>query len=97
MQLLEAEVLARRDSAVARLLREARFPDLRTLEQLQWEALQGVERAQLAQLASCEYLERAPTTCVAEERKRSKGSNGERALLGPEQPADRRGRDRRRG
>ena len=59
MQLLEAEVLARRDSAVARLLREARFPDLKTLEQLQWEALQGVERAQLAQLASCEYLERA--------------------------------------
>jgi len=65
VQLLEAEVLARRDSAVARLLREARFPDLKTLEQLQWEALQGVERAQLAQLASCEYLERADDIVIA--------------------------------
>jgi DNA replication protein DnaC len=65
VQLLEAEVLARRDSAVARLLHQARFPDLKTLEQLRWEALQGVERAQLAQLASCEYLERAEDIVIA--------------------------------
>ena len=30
LQLLEAEVLTRRDGAVARLLRQARFPDLKT-------------------------------------------------------------------
>ena len=56
VQLLEAEVLARRDSAVARLLRQARFPDLKTLEQLDWDALHGIERPQLAQLAACEYI-----------------------------------------
>ena len=59
LQLLEAEVLTRRDGAVARLLRQARFPDLKTFEQLDWEALGGVERPQLAQFATCEYIERA--------------------------------------
>ena len=65
VQLLEAEVLARRDSAVARLLRQARFPDLKTLDQLDWEALRGVERPQLAQLATCEYIERADDVVIA--------------------------------
>ena len=65
LQLLESEVLARRDGAVARLLRQARFPDPKTLEQLDWEALQGVERPQLAQLATCEYLERAEDIVIA--------------------------------
>ena len=37
LQLIEVEVLTRRDGAVARLLRQARFPDLKTFEQLDWE------------------------------------------------------------
>ena len=65
LQLLEAEVLTRRDGAVARLLRQARFPDLKTFEQLDWEALGGVERPQLAQLASCAYIERAEDVVIA--------------------------------
>ena len=65
LQLLESEVLSRRDSAVARLLRQARFPDVKTLEQLDWEALQGIERPQLAQLATCGYLERAEDVVIA--------------------------------
>ena len=65
VQLLEAEVLARRDSAVARLLRQARFPDLKTLEQLDWDALHGIERPQLAQLAACEYIERTEDVVIA--------------------------------
>ncbi|MCY3656753.1 MAG: ATP-binding protein [Chloroflexi bacterium] len=65
VQLLEGEVLSRRDSAVARLLRQARFPDLKTFEQLDWEALQGVERPQLAQLATCEYIEHAEDVVIA--------------------------------
>ena len=75
LQLLEAEVLTRRDGpagyprirgrAVARLLRQARFPDLKTFEQLDWEALGGVERPQLAQLATCEYIERADDVVIA--------------------------------
>ena len=75
LQLLEGEVLSRRDSpagyprirgrAVARLLRQARFPDLKTFEQLDWDALQGVARPQLAQLAACEYIERAEDIVIA--------------------------------
>ena len=58
-------MLTRRDGAVARLLRQARFPDLKTLDQLDWEALRGVERPQLAQLATCEYIERAEDVVIA--------------------------------
>ena len=58
-------MLTRRDGAVARLLRQARFPDLKTLEQLDWEALRGVERPQLAQLATCAYIERAEDVVIA--------------------------------
>ena len=75
LQLIEAAVLTRRDGpagyprirgrAVVRLLRQARFPDLKTFEQLDWEALGGVERPQLAQLATCEYIERADDVVIA--------------------------------
>ena len=72
---IEAEVLTRRNGpagyprirgrAVARLLRQARFPDIKTFEQLDWDARGGVERPQLAQLASCEYIERAEDVVIA--------------------------------
>ncbi|MCY3920572.1 MAG: IS21-like element helper ATPase IstB [Chloroflexi bacterium] len=65
LQLLEAEVLAQRDAASARLLRQARFPDVNTLEQLDWEALRGVARPQLAQLTTCEYVERGEDVIIA--------------------------------
>ena len=54
-----------RGRAVARLLRQARYPDVKTFEQLDWDALGGVERPQLAQLASCEYIERAEDVVIA--------------------------------
>ncbi len=65
LQLLEAEILVRRDGAVARLLRAARFPDLKTLDQLDWDVLRGIERPQLAQLATCEYIERGEDVVIA--------------------------------
>ncbi len=65
LQLLEAEVLVRRDGAVARLMRSARFPDLKTMDQLDWDALRGIERPQIAQLATCDYLERGEDVVIA--------------------------------
>lgn len=65
LQLLEAEVLVRRDGAVARLMRGARFPDLKTMDQLDWDALRGIERPQLAQLATRDYLERGEDVVIA--------------------------------
>ena len=40
-ELLEAEVTSRRQSTARRLLHEARFPDVKTLDQFDWPALKG--------------------------------------------------------
>ena len=64
-QLLDVEVEGRRQSSIARLLREARFPELKTLDQLDWQALQGIQPAQVAELASCAYLERGEDVVIA--------------------------------
>ena len=42
VQILEAEVTGRRNSSAGRRLREARFPDVKTLDEIQWDSLQGV-------------------------------------------------------
>lgn len=63
--LLEAEISARRQGAVARLIREAHFPDVKTLDQIQWDDLHGVDRKQVAELSSCEYLERGEDVVIA--------------------------------
>jgi DNA replication protein DnaC len=57
-ELLEAEIRARHDSTAARRVREARFPDVKTLDQIEWEALQGISRPKLLELASCEFVRR---------------------------------------
>ena len=63
--LLEAEVCARRDGASARRLREAHFPDVKTLDQLDWEALKGISRPKLRELASCAYIDRGEDVVLA--------------------------------
>ena len=63
--LLEAEVSARRQGSVARLVRQARFPDLKTLDQIDWENMAGVRPQQVAELTSCGYLERGEDVVIA--------------------------------
>lgn len=58
-QLLESEVRSRQDRVAARRLQEAHFPVIKTLDQLDWQALQGVSRPKLLELASCTYIQRA--------------------------------------
>jgi len=63
IQLLEAEVTGRRDATAARRLREARFPDVKTFDQVDWKKLRGVSKPKLMELASCDYLDKGdPTT-----------------------------------
>ena len=64
-ELLEAEVRSRAERAAARRLREARFPDLKTLDQLDWSTLSGVSKPQILELARCAYLERAEDVVLA--------------------------------
>lgn len=58
-QVLEAEMRSRQERTAARRLQEAHFPDIKTLDQLDWDALKGVSRTRLLELASCAYLNRA--------------------------------------
>ena len=64
-ELLDREIRAREASTTARRLREARFPDLKTLGQIDWDALQGVSRQQILELASCRFIERPEDVVIA--------------------------------
>ncbi len=64
-ELLDAEVVSRRDRAAASRLREAHFPEIKTLDQIDWQALSGVSRPKILELASCEYLKRAEAVVLA--------------------------------
>lgn len=57
VQLLDAELHSRRDHTAARRLREARFPEIKTFEQLDWAALKGISKPKLSDLASCGYID----------------------------------------
>ena len=64
-ELLEAEVISRRERCAARRLKAAQFPDHKTLEQIDWQALKGISKPKLAELASCDYLDRAEDVVFA--------------------------------
>ena len=64
-ELLEAEVTNRRHSTARRLLREARFPDVKTLDQIDWAALKGVARPKILELASGDFIGRAEDVILA--------------------------------
>jgi DNA replication protein DnaC len=64
-ELLEAEVTNRRQSTARRLLREARFPDIKTLDQIEWAALKGVARLKILELSSCDFISRAEDVILA--------------------------------
>jgi DNA replication protein DnaC len=64
-ELLEAEVTNRRQSTARRLLREARFPDVKTLDQIVWAALKGVARPKILELSSCDFISRAEDVILA--------------------------------
>ena len=55
-RILEEELNARRDGMIARRLKEARFPEIKTLDQVSWSELQGISRPVVQQLATCGFL-----------------------------------------
>jgi hypothetical protein len=46
-------------------LREARFPDVKTLDQIEWAALKGVARPKILELSSCDFIGRAEDVILA--------------------------------
>jgi DNA replication protein DnaC len=63
--ILESEIRSRQERTSARRLREAHFPDIKTMDQLDWEALKGISRPKLLELASCGYLNKAEDVILA--------------------------------
>ena len=62
---LEIEVHGRREATAVRRIREARFPDVKTFDQIDWSALGGISRPKVMELASCAYLERGDDVVIA--------------------------------
>ena len=64
-QLLETEVLARQASVAQRRVREAHFPDLKSLDQIDWDALRGISRPKVAELTTCAFIDQADDVVIA--------------------------------
>jgi len=64
-ELLDAEVQSRQERAAAGRLREAHFPDIKTLDQIDWQGLSGISRPKILELASCDYIQRAEAVVFA--------------------------------
>ena len=64
-ELLESELRTRQQNAARRYMRLAGFPDMKTFEQIQWDALLGVSRPKLMELASCRFVDAAEDVVIA--------------------------------
>lgn len=64
-ELLEVEVRMRQEHSAARLLKQACFPDVKTLDGIKWSALEGVSRPKIMELASCSYITRGEDVVLA--------------------------------
>jgi len=64
-EVLAVEITSRNDSAVRQRLRDARFPETKTLDQFDFAASDGIDATQVAELARGGWLERAENVILA--------------------------------
>lgn len=64
-EVLAVEVQSRSDSAIKQRLRDARFPELKTLDQFDFTAADGIDAAQITELARGGWVERAENVLLA--------------------------------
>ncbi len=64
-ELLEIEMRSRHENVSRRLLRQARFPDTKTLDTLDWDALVGISRPKIRELSTCQFVEAAQDVVLA--------------------------------
>lgn len=62
---LATEVTSRGESAVRNRLRDARFPEAKTLSDFDYSVAEGIEAAELAKLARCEWVREAKNVIFA--------------------------------
>jgi DNA replication protein DnaC len=58
-EVLAAEIASRNDSAIRHRVRDARFPDQKTLAGFDFAASDGISQQQLLELARCEWIRKA--------------------------------------
>lgn len=63
-ELLEREFIKRQENAAKKRLREARFPDMKTLDQLDWNELQGVSKTKIQALSSGQFIDDAEDVVI---------------------------------
>jgi DNA replication protein DnaC len=64
-EVFSVELLSRRDSAVQQRVRDARFPEMKTLDQFDFATAEGVDQKQIADLARGEWLKNAENVMLA--------------------------------
>jgi DNA replication protein DnaC len=64
-EVLTAELASRSDSAVRNRIRDARFPEMKTLEGFDFTAADGLDAAQVSRLARCEWVKKAENVILA--------------------------------
>lgn len=64
-EVLSAEQSSRQDSAVRHRLRDARFPEMKTLDSFDFSATDGISAAQVADLARGDWISRAENVVLA--------------------------------
>ena len=47
------------------IFEQAGFPDVKTLDQIDWDALQGISGRKIYELASCQFVEAAEDVVIA--------------------------------
>lgn len=55
-EVLSCEIASRTASAVQHCLHTAAFPETKTLDQFDWASAEGIDKAQFASLARCDFL-----------------------------------------
>lgn len=62
---LSVEVASRAESAVRTRIRDARFPEVKTLDEFDFDAADGIDRAVIAELARGDWIDRAENLILA--------------------------------
>lgn len=64
-ELLEVEVLGRREQTAKNRIHQARFPDLKTLDQIDYAELSGIGRPKILELSSGEFMKHGEDVIIA--------------------------------
>ena len=64
-ELLEREVLHRQVKTSERRIKQAAFPDQKSLDQIDWKALKGISKPKILELASAGYIDKCEDVIIA--------------------------------